>query len=161
MDKPDNTSKTIDPRIMFELFNEIAIIAQLSRALFEARLPDGLLVPHFSVVSHLVRLGDGKTPLELARAFQVPKNTMTHTLSGLEKAGFITTDPNPEDKRSKLVRLTTSGRQFRDDAAMLLSPEISRMMQEIAVSDVERSLPFLRELRVYLDNNRPNSEPRK
>ncbi len=81
--------------MFFTLFNEVGIIGQLSGSLFERRLPDGFLVSHFSVLNHLVRLGEGKTPLDLARAFQVPKTTMTHTLAGLEGAGLIRFAPNP------------------------------------------------------------------
>jgi hypothetical protein len=65
-----------DLPLYFRLFNEIGIIEQLSRARFEARLPQGAPCPHFSVLNHLMRVEDGRTPLELARAFQVPKTTL-------------------------------------------------------------------------------------
>ena len=77
----------LDP--FFALIVEVGIINQISTAFLEARLPDGLLVSHFSVVNHLIRVRDGSTPLELARAFQVPKTSMSHTLAGLEKNGFV------------------------------------------------------------------------
>ncbi|MDX1269989.1 MAG: hypothetical protein R3311_21665, partial [Oceanisphaera sp.] len=50
-----------DGRLMFDLLNEVGIIAQLSRALLESRLGDGLTIHHFSALNHLVRLGDGRT----------------------------------------------------------------------------------------------------
>jgi DNA-binding MarR family transcriptional regulator len=87
----------------FRLFNEIGIIGQLSRSLLEARLPPGFVAAQFSVLNHLVRLGDGKTPLALAQAFQVPKNSMTHSLTVLEREGLIEFRKNPQDGRSKLV----------------------------------------------------------
>ena len=67
----------------FELLNEIGIIQQLAVTEFNRRLPEGLHVSHFSVINHLCRLGDGRTPLEIARAFQVTKPTMTNTLAKL------------------------------------------------------------------------------
>lgn len=139
----------------FSLFNEIGIIGQLSRSLFEARLPDGLLTVHFSIINHLVRLGDGKTPLELSRAFQVPKTSMTHSLSILEKHGFVEILPNPRDGRSKHVLLTQAGRVFRDDAIRALGPDIERMAKEISETEVAAVLPELEKLRKYLDANRP------
>lgn len=141
--------------LYFSVLNEIGIVAQLSRTIFEARLPEGLLLPHFSVVNHLVRLGDGKTPLSIARAFQVPKTTMTHTLSVLERHGFIRMDPNPEDGRSKCVFLTDAGRAFRDEAIVGLGPDIADMSEAIPLDVVERMLPDLEALRRYLDENRP------
>ena len=94
---PDSKTTT---GLYFRLFNEIGILAQLSRALLVARLPDGLVLPHFTVINHLIRVKDGQTPLQLARAFQVPKTSMTHTLAGLEKRGLVEMRTNPEDARS-------------------------------------------------------------
>lgn len=140
--------------VTFALLNEIGIIAQLSRTVFEARLPDGIGVAQFSVVNHLVRLGDGKTPLDLARAFQVPKTTMTHTLQLLEKAGFVTVAPNPADRRSKCIWLTEAGRDFRGRAIAALGPDIARIESALGADRLAAILPELRRLREYLDANR-------
>ncbi|MEL6167644.1 MAG: MarR family transcriptional regulator [Pseudomonadota bacterium] len=138
----------------FTFFNEVGIIEQLGRAAFEARLPDGFLVSHFSVLNHLVRLGDGKTPLELASAFQVPKTTMTHTLARLQSADLVAFVPNPKDGRSKCVVLTDKGRNFREDAIGALAPELQAMADAIPKDRVEALLPALQEIRVYLDRAR-------
>ncbi len=140
--------------IFFQLFNEIGIIAQLSRAMFEARLPDGLLLPHFSVLNHLIRVGDGPTPLELARAFQVPKTTMTHSLSILERHKLIVLRPNPNDKRSKQVWITTEGQDFRNQAIASLGPDIAELSKEYCIDDVQTLLPKLTELRQVMDRLR-------
>ena len=139
---------------IFAVFNEIGIIEQLSRALMEARLPKGLILPHFAVVNHLTRLGDGRTPLSIASAFQVPKTTMTHTLAGLEKHGLIEMRPNPEDGRSKTVHLTDAGRTFRQDAIDAFSPDIALMLETIPASEFAKLLPILTRIREYLDENR-------
>ena len=141
---------------LFAFFNEIGIIEQLSRALMEARLPDGLIAPHFAVINHLVRLGDGRTPLEIARAFQVPKTTMTHTLAGLEKHGFIRTEPNPRDARSKCVFLTDAGRNFRKDEIASLAPAFAQISKAVPSEDIARALPLLTRVREFLDTNRDN-----
>lgn len=140
---------------LFKLLTEIGIIAQLSRTLFEARMPDGMGLPHFSVLNHLVRRGDGKTPLALARAFQVPKTTMTHTLSGLEARDLVRIEPNPEDGRSKRVCLTGTGRAFRDGAVAAFGPDIARLGQAMPAEVTAELLPGLERLRIWLDENRP------
>lgn len=142
-------SKTLSHYFM--LFNEIGIIAQLSRALFEARLPDGFLISHFSVLNHLIRVGDGPTPLRLANAFQVPKTTMTHTLSGLEKHGLIDMRPNPEDGRSKCVWLTDAGRTFRNEAIAALGPDMAELAERYPPEFIEDVTPKLAEIRKFLD----------
>ena len=79
-------------------------------AFLEARLPDGLIAPHFQVCNSSHPGGrPGARPLELARAFQVPKTTMTHTLAGLGKRGLVDMRPNPGDGRSKRVWLYRCG----------------------------------------------------
>ena len=138
----------------FELFNEIGIINQLSRAAFEARLPPGVLAPHFSVLNHLVRISDGRTPLEIARAFQVPKTTMTHTLSGLQARGWVEMRPNPKDGRSKRIWLTDAGRSFRQEAIDDAAPAIGRALADVSPNEIEAALPFLRKVRIALDTAR-------
>ena len=141
-------------KFVFSVFNEIGIIHQLSRALFEQVLPDQVTVPHFSVLNHLVRLGDGSTPLQLASAFQVPKATMTNTLQGLEKRKLIEMQPNPKDGRGKLVYLTDAGRNFREQAIQLLAPHMQSLAEAFDVSKLAPVLPVLKELREVLDNSR-------
>jgi len=146
---PDRTLE-----IFFGFFNEIGIIEQLSRALMEARLPDGFLISHFTVLNHLIRVKDGQTPLVLARAFQVPKTTMTHTLAGLEKAGLVEMRPNPGDKRSKCVWITPHGRAFRDQAIAGLVPDVQRLSGRIDAQRLAKLVPALAEVRKVLDSDR-------
>lgn len=147
--KPDKTLP-----LYFSLFNEIGIIDQLATTMFQKRLPNGLLVNHFSVLNHLIRVEDGRTPLALASAFQVPKTTMTHTLGGLERFGFVDLRPNPKDGRSKLVWITPAGRVFRDEAIAAMAGDFGIMMREFDEDYVRDLVPKLERLRVFLDELR-------
>ncbi len=144
--------------IYFRFFNEIGILSQLSRAAMEARLPDGLMLPHFSVLNHLTRVRDGQTPNTLARAFQVPKTTMTHTLTGLVKHGLVEMRPNPKDGRSKRVWLTEPGRRFRVEAIRALDPNFQRLAAAIPPDQVAALLPALAEIRAFLDADRDRDD---
>jgi DNA-binding MarR family transcriptional regulator len=140
--------------LYFQLFNEIGIVSQLSRAMLEARMEHGMLLPHFSVLNHLIRVGDGTTPLKLSSAFQVPKTSMTHTLAGLVKAGYIEMRENENDKRSKSIYITKAGRAFRDQAIQSLAPDVKELAKELSVDDVKAILPALEQLRKILDRKR-------
>ena len=140
-----------DLPLYFRLFNEIGIIEQLSRALLEAQLPDGMLVSHFSVLNHLIRVKDGRTPLELARAFQVPKTTMTHTLAGLEKAGLIEMRPNPKDGRSKCVWITDKGKALRGETIQKLGVEFAALSEALPTEKIGDIVPRLSEIRKFMD----------
>jgi DNA-binding MarR family transcriptional regulator len=143
-------SDTNSPEI-FEFFNEIGIISQLSSALFSRTLPGGVHVAHFSILNHMVRLGDGRTPVQLASAFQLTKATMTHSLAVLEKAGFIRLQPNPKDGRSKLVYLTQKGRAFRDEAIQSVGPAFEPVMEKLDPEFLKSLIPHLRKVRKALD----------
>jgi DNA-binding MarR family transcriptional regulator len=149
-----------NPGEVFALFNEIGIIEQLSRAQLEARLPDGLIAPHFTVLNHLVRVRDGTTPLRMARAFQVPKTSMTHTLKGLEARGLIEMRPNPEDGRSKTVWLTAAGRKLREDTIGKLAVAFQSILQDVDLPALLQARPALTELRIAMDKARDGPDPK-
>ncbi|WP_308915485.1 MarR family winged helix-turn-helix transcriptional regulator [Jannaschia sp. LMIT008] len=140
-----------DVSTAFAVLNEIGIIAQLGRATFEARLPPGVILPQWSVLNHLVRVGDGRTPLDMARAFQVPKTTMSHTVAALERRGWVEFRPNPDDGRSKRVWLTAAGRAFRDDGIASVAPDLARILGDLPSGTMEALLPHLRHLRETMD----------
>ncbi|MEP3278723.1 MAG: MarR family transcriptional regulator [Stappiaceae bacterium] len=145
----DETGKHV-----FQFFNEVGIIEQLATAMFNKRLPEGLHVSHFSVLNHLMRLGDGKTPLSLASAFQVTKGTMTNTLSTLSKRELIRLAPHESDGRSKIVFLTDQGRRFHKEAIDSVMPAMIALDEKIDWSKVIELLPELQRIRTVLDANR-------
>lgn len=143
------------PGQIFQIFTDIGIIEQLSRHRLERRLPDGLMAPHFAVLNHLIRVQNGQTPLHLARAFQVPKTTMTHTLAGLEKKGLAELRPNPTDGRSKCVWLTEAGQTTHAATIAKLAQDFDSLARQFDTGKLSAIAPVLKELREYLDTNRP------
>ena len=139
---------------VFQFFNEIGIINQLSSALFQKRLPDAVTVAQFSVLNHLIRVKDGQTPLALASAFQVPKTSMTHSIASLEKRGLVEVHANPQDKRSKCIWITRAGRVFRDNAIMALGKDLKRLAPRLDMEAMLSALPSLEHLRKVLDEDR-------
>ena len=140
--------------LSFGLFNEIAKIDQLARTAMNAKLPDGFLSSHFGVLNHLMNVQDGRTPLELTRVFQVPKTTMTHTLSGLKKHSLVGFRPNPKDGRSKCVWITDAGRDFRGQAIFDLAPEVTKTLSHLSAFHVSALFNDLAQIRKSLDEAR-------
>ncbi|MEM9472526.1 MAG: MarR family winged helix-turn-helix transcriptional regulator [Pseudomonadota bacterium] len=138
----------------FTFFNEIGIISQLSRTILESRLPDGMLVSHFSVLNHLIRVEDGRTPQDISRAFQVPKTSMTHTLSVLEKHKLVDMKPNPNDGRSKTVWITTRGREFRDRAISAMDRDVAHLSSLLGDIDIAALTEQLASVRKIMDMSR-------
>lgn len=148
VDKPSHE------QLLFRLLNEIGIIDQLSSTAFDRLLPHGLTRAQFTVLNHCMRLGDNKTPAQLAARFQVTRGTITSTLARLEEKGFIRIEPDAVDGRSKRVMLTRKGRAARDDAVRAALPFLSEATDAIPRDMVERMLPQLELVRAWLDQNR-------
>lgn len=140
--------------IIFAFFNEIGIIGQLSTTMLAQALPDGVHPSHFSIVNHLVRVGDGRTPAAIAAAMQVTKATMTHSLGVLADIGFVDVMANPADARSKTVHLTHAGRRFREAAIVSVTRRFGPIFKAADQAAMTRLLPELRSIRHLLDANR-------
>ncbi|MFN3236110.1 MAG: MarR family winged helix-turn-helix transcriptional regulator [Pseudomonadales bacterium] len=138
----------------FQFFNEIGIINQLASNAFEAELPLGLTVSQFSVLNWFTRVDDEATPGRLATAFNVTKGAMTNTLKRLEQKGFIDVRVDQASARRKLVTMTPAGADARRQALEAVEPLLEEMLKAFSLQDIQRSLPFLAQLRVYLDERR-------
>ena len=147
MDPTDDTS-------IFRLFTEIGIIEQLASIQLERSLPDGLKISQFSVLNHLVRLGDEWSPARLARAFQVTKGAMTNTVQRLEKRGLVIVTADPEDGRGKLVSITEAGHDMRLRCVESIGPLLADLLTEVSDEDISAALPVLEKVRKYLDSHR-------
>ncbi len=124
---------------------------QLARGLIGKALPRGMELSHFSVLNHLARAQDERTPAQLAQLFHVTRGAMTNTLSKLEWAGHIHIRPDWNDARRKFVAISPAGRAARDAALAAISPVISDVVQAVGVDKVRAILPVLREFRQRLE----------
>jgi DNA-binding MarR family transcriptional regulator len=146
-----------DEDLLFRYFVEIGIIHQLVSTAFQNVLPHGLTGAQFTVLNHCVRMGDNKTPAELAEVLQVTRGTLTSTLARLESKKFIRVFPDAVDGRSKRVRLTAAGRKAREDGVRAAWPLINDVKAALPRQAAERDLPRLEELRSWLDSHRWSS----
>jgi len=137
------------------LFGELFMADQLARNRISKVLPKGMELSHFSVLNHLARIGEERSPAQLARAFHVTRGAMTNTLARLEWAGHIHIRPDWEDARRKLVVISPSGRAARDSAVATVVPLIAEVAQAVGADRVRALLPVLRELRIKLEDEAP------
>lgn len=133
------------------LFSELFMTEQLARSRLSKALPKGMELSHFSVLNHLARLQEERTPAQLARAFHVTRGAMTNTLTKLEWAGHIHIRPDWDDARRKFVSISPSGRAARDAAIHTIAPLIVSLTETLGTERVRAALPVLRELRVELE----------
>ncbi len=141
--------------IAITLFGELFMADQLARNRISKALPRGMEVSHFSVLNHLARKGEERTPGQLARAFHVTRGAMTNTLAKLEWAGHVHIRPDWDDARKKLVAISPSGRAARDAAVASVAPLIGDVVKALGAERVRAVLPVLRELRIRLEAEDP------
>ena len=79
---------------------------------------------------------------------------MTNTLGKLEAKGFVHIEPDPDSGRQKIVRLTPSGQVARDQAIEASYPALDHFLDAVDFNRIESVLPWLREIRQYLDERR-------
>jgi DNA-binding MarR family transcriptional regulator len=132
------------------LFSEIFMADQLARSRLARALPKGMELSHFSVLNHLARTQEERTPAQLAQAFHVTRGAMTNTLAKLEWAGHVHIRPDWDDARRKLVSISPAGRAARDAAIAAIAPILAEVVRDIGAERVRAALPVLRELRQRL-----------
>ena len=133
------------------LFGELFMADQLARNRVSKALPRGMELSHFSVLNHLARLQDERTPAQLARAFHVTRGAMTNTLAKLDWAGHIHIRPDWDDARQKFVAISPSGRAARDAAVQSVAPLIADVVKALGADRVRAVIPVLREMRIRLE----------
>ena len=139
---------------MFRFLTEIGIIEQLIRAKLERVLPDGLKISQFTALNHLKRLQGKWRPARLANAFQVTRAAMTNTLQRLESRGLIKIEIDPGDGRGKLVSLSPAGRDMHDKCINAIGSLFAELGKGFGSQKFKVALPFLEEIRSYLDEHR-------
>ena len=141
---------------LFTYFNEIGIIAQLSNALFERNLPEGLNNSQFGVLNWFSRVDSQATPGRLATAFQVTAGAMTNTLKKLESKGLIKIEPDEFSGRKKKVTITARGKIVRKQAIASAAPLFQEFAENCPQDNIELQIEALQKVREYLDQRRYN-----
>jgi DNA-binding MarR family transcriptional regulator len=142
-----------DDPLSIALFSEMFMADQLARNRLSRALPKGMELSHFSVLNHLARSSEEKSPAQLARVFHVTRGAMTNTLNRLEWAGHIHVRPDWDDARRKMVSISPSGQQAREAALSAIAPILSDSVREIGSDRVRQALPVIRELRLRLEED--------
>lgn len=142
----------VNDSLAVALFSEIFMADQLARNRLSKALPKGMEISHFSVLNHLARANDERSPAQLARAFHVTRGAMTNTLNKLEWAGYVHIRPDWDDARRKFVSISPAGRNARNAALAAIAPILTEIVDAIGQDKVRAALPVLREMRIRLES---------
>ncbi len=143
---------SLDDPLAIALFSEMFMADQLARNRLARALPKGMELSHFSVLNHLARSAEERSPAQLARMFHLTRGAMTNTLNKLEWAGHVHIRPDWDDARRKFISISPSGRAARDAALQAIAPILSQTAREIGPDRVRAALAVIREMRVRLED---------
>jgi len=97
---------TISPERVGERF--LSVFHRIRRAADERMTASGLSLARTKVVRHLAQSGPVR-PGTLASVCGVVPHSITDIVDGLERDGLAERQPDPDDRRAKLIRLTDKG----------------------------------------------------
>ena len=112
MERGESGSGSGGPTILLDVF----LTNQRRKRMIEAALAEAELPAEDYPVYVLVGAEGPWTPTGLARRLEMPLSTMLFRLGRLERRGHAERVPNPDDRRSYLIRLTKEGERLLGDA---------------------------------------------
>ncbi|MGH3488951.1 MAG: MarR family winged helix-turn-helix transcriptional regulator [Actinopolymorphaceae bacterium] len=126
-----------------------AMVAPLGRALAAAELP--ILRTHdLTMWAYAVLVGLGDEPVRtqaaLAQAVGADKTRIIPILDDLQDRRLISREPDPDDRRVRLVSLTAKGRRVRTSAQTAIQRQENRLLSRIPAADRRAFLRVLRTL---------------
>lgn len=150
---------TLQDRPDVAVFSEIGIVEHLIRTSVSKHLAPNMTYAHFELLMHFERNGDGQTPAELAAEMMMSKAAMTNALQKMEGLGFIVVLADVKDRRKKRVRLTRAGIACYQQVLKDMKWKMDALREGFTESEFRQALPFLRNLRLFLEEIMTGPEP--
>lgn len=141
------------------VFSEIGIIEHLIRLSVIEHLPPGMTYAHFELLMHFHRNGDGQTPAELAQGMMLSKAAMTNALQKMEALGLIVVLADASDRRKKRVRMSRAGGDAYQQILKDMKWKMDALREGFTDNEFRQALPFLRNLRAFLEEISAGPEP--
>ena len=131
------------PTILLDLF----LTNQHRKRMIDAALAEADLPAEDYPVYVLVGAEGPWTPTGLARRLEMPLSTMLFRLGRLERRGHAERVPNPDDRRSYLIRLTPEGERLLGEARPAFRDYAEAVEGRLGSKRIETLRAALEELR--------------
>lgn len=117
---------------------KVSRVPRLWRAVIDKRLaPLGMTHTRWVTLYHLWRYGDGQAQCDLARTIGVEAPSLVRTLDQLSQQELIERRPSEEDRRTKLVYLTTRATPLLEEIEKAVNDARSDMLKDISEEDLQ------------------------
>ncbi|MGE5226469.1 MAG: MarR family winged helix-turn-helix transcriptional regulator [Planctomycetaceae bacterium] len=92
----------------------------------------------------------------LASSLSLSAGAMTNRIDGLEEAGFVTRERDPEDRRSVVVALTQAGREVLAKAVDAQADEERRILGALTPEEQQQLNALLRTVLLAIEGDDPD-----
>lgn len=122
----------------------LGAVAQLHSAWLDRILAqDGLTLAQFSILTHLAQHTRAQRVSDIARATGAKQPFVTKVATKFVALGLITAKGDPQDARSKLVRITPEGHALLAQIRARLAPEAEMLLAGWKDKEIKRLNAYL------------------
>jgi DNA-binding MarR family transcriptional regulator len=99
----------------------------------------GVSIPQLMCLDYLGSKQDYRaTQGDIARYLNLNSSTMSGIIDRLEIKGFVARLPNPEDKRTVYISLTSKGSKLLDASPQLLHHQLSKKLEKLPEEQIKQ-----------------------
>jgi DNA-binding MarR family transcriptional regulator len=145
----------LDP-VACEAYLMLRQVGDCVRSTLEKRLAtEGISHGRFMLLAILDREPDQPLPAsELAEHAGVTKQTITSLLDGLEKDGYISRQPHPQDRRSIMIQLLPRGSQLLENIMPGMYRKQVEMLKDLTREEQRQLTRLLKKVQLCADQQR-------
>jgi len=143
MENIDETRSAIANRLFFRLYQCANMLHKTGTRAIEE---EGLTTQQWAVLGALSRpqAGGAMKLGELARYLMVSRQNLAGVIGRLERDGRVESAPDPQDGRSRLIRLTAGGRQvWQRKAVPKIQDYYEQALEGFSVNDMVHTVHYL------------------
>lgn len=96
--------------------------------------------------------GEKRSQTDLARLAKVEQSSMAQLLARMQRDGLITREPDPEDRRSSLISLSTEARERLPAGRQVLLQGARDMTRGLSDAEVETLVSLLERVLANIEN---------
>ena len=123
-------------------------VLRLGRRLRAARPDKSVNLSTLALLTTLFRRGP-MSAVQLAREERLQPQSLTRILAAMTREGLIAREPDPTDRRARLISLTQAGRTTRDQAQRDIQEQENHLLSRLPAADRK---VFLRSLQTLWES---------
>lgn len=147
----------MDRQKIAEASRWLGILNQLYSAETNALLdPFGLTVAQFGILNHICapNRAAGQRISQIARAVQVGQPAVTKIMSKFEAQGLVTTRPDPNDRRARIIVPTDFAYARLQEVNLSLADRLGNLWSALPEGRLDEFTKDMMALTQWLDTNR-------